>query len=236
VLHLRPDGSVFSPASSDQPGTLWVADLHLGKAHQYRVLGMPVGERVRDGSDTDTFDRLCAALQATEAERLVVLGDLVHGAHTGPALAQLTEPLRTAAPALRHAVLVCGNHDLRLAGLSLPGWQFVPDGQGWRQGAWCGVHAPPVSHHPAAATDQAILHLAGHLHPCVRLKGPGREAFRLPCFWHQAVAPTRPACLVLPAFGCFTGGHPVQPARADTAWVLADGQVLLVPGAGPVAV
>jgi DNA ligase-associated metallophosphoesterase len=234
VLHLRHDGSVFSPATADQPATLWVADVHLGKAHQYRALGVPVGERVRDGSDTDTLSRLCAALQATGAERLVVLGDLVHGVHTGPAVEQLFDRLRTAAPGLGHTVLVCGNHDVRSAGLPLPEWQLVPDGQGWRQGAWCGVHAPPVSHNRTHAPGEIVLHLAGHLHPCVRLKGPGRDAFRLPCFWHQTAVPGRPACLVLPAFGSFTGGHPIQPARADTAWVLADGQVLVVPDAKPV--
>jgi uncharacterized protein len=230
VLHLRPDGSVFSPASSDQPGTLWVADVHLGKVHQYRALGMPVGERVRDGSDTDTLSRLCAALLVTGAERLVVLGDLVHGVHTGPALKDLVERLADTVPALSHTVLVCGNHDVRPGSLPLAGWQLVPETSGWRQGPWCGVHAPPVSHHAAEISQPATVHLAGHLHPCLRLLGPGRDALRLPCFWLQAAHQGRPACLVLPAFGSFTGGHPVQPAHADTAWVVADGRVLAVPG------
>ncbi len=228
-LHLRPDGSVFSPPGHAQPGTLWVADLHLGKAHQYRALGMPVGERVREGSDTDTLGRLCAALQATRAERLVVLGDLVHGVHTGPALQALAERLADTVPALRHTVLVCGNHDVRPGSWPLAGWQLVPDTPGWRQGPWCGVHAPPALHGLAEAHEQATIHLAGHLHPCLRLQGPGREALRLPCFWHRAAHGGRSACLVLPAFGSFTGGHPVQPAPADATWVVADGQVLAVP-------
>ncbi len=44
---------------------------------------------------------------------------------------------------------------------------------------------------------------AGHWHPVQRLRGRV-DSTRLPCFWRQSNQ------LILPAFGEFTGGHPVQ--------------------------
>lgn len=249
-LHLRPDGSVFAPAQHGVCPTLWVADLHLGKAHQYRALGMPVGERVREGSDADTLARLTQALRDTQAECLVVLGDLVHGAHTGPALAQWWARLCQLEPgqALQQVVLVCGNHDRRAlqaltavqATAEPVSWRWVPEADTWRMGALAGRHAPPEPHELApllsdtangdATPAPAVLCLAGHWHPCLPLRGPGRDALRLPCFWLRQGLSVGPSVLVLPAFGSFTGKHPVQTAPGDALWVLTPGQVMAVPG------
>ena len=73
-------------------------------------------------------------------------------------------------------------------------------------------------HHPQSHATHAVL--AGHTHPVVQLQGPARDRLRLPCF----VVEERSA--VLPAFGEFTGGHPVavQPgvqlyaAGGGTVW------------------
>jgi metallophosphoesterase superfamily enzyme len=50
--------------------------------------------------------------------------------------------------------------------------------------------------------------IAGHLHPVLNLRGPGRDHLRLPCFCIEA------GLAILPAFGEFTGGWSVRPSGA----------------------
>jgi len=66
------------------------------------------------------------------------------------------------------------------------------------------VHAGVECRHFPLEDEDALSEgpttLAGHLHPMTRLRGPGRDSLRLPCF----VVCGRQ--VVLPAFGEFTGG------------------------------
>jgi metallophosphoesterase superfamily enzyme len=62
-----------------------------------------------------------------------------------------------------------------------------------------------LCHHPRPVSGAYVL--GGHLHPCVKLLGRARDRMRLPCFWFG------PTVGVLPAFGAFTGMHPI-PAGA----------------------
>ena len=207
LLQLLPQRCAFVPAAR----ALLVADAHLGKAHSFRRLGVPVPE----GPTDDTLDRLSAALAVTGAEQVIFLGDLLHSRHAQAEAA--------AAPVTRwrqqHAqlslVLVRGNHD-RHAGDPPPTW---------------GVHAVDepmaldtleLQHHPAPPAPGRYA-IAGHLHPAVRLCGRGRDHLRLPCF-HFA-----DGLGVLPAFGDFTGGHVVRRTPADRVFAIAAGQVVEVP-------
>ncbi len=69
-LVLLPQRAVFDPAER----TLFVADVHFGKAAAFRALGAPVPK----GTTADNLARLTALMEATGAARLVVLGDLLH--------------------------------------------------------------------------------------------------------------------------------------------------------------
>ena len=69
--------------------TLLVADAHFGKASTFRSAGIPIPR----GTTTADLARLESAVQATGAERLVFLGDLLHaragrGAETLAAVAR----------------------------------------------------------------------------------------------------------------------------------------------------
>jgi DNA ligase-associated metallophosphoesterase len=196
TLWLLPERALWWPDGR----TLFVADVHLGKAAAFRAHGLPVPR----GTTADDLHRLSALLQRTQAQRLVVLGDWLHArsGHT-PGLQQTLRAWRAQHPALL-CVLVGGNHD-RHAG-ALPddlGWTVVEEP--WPLGPWVCRHAPP----PAVAADGADAHrpvaLYGHVHPVCALRGPGRERLRLPCY----VVSDR--AVGLPAFGSFTGGHAVPP-------------------------
>jgi len=204
-LVLLPERAAYWPRSR----TLLVADAHFGKAAAFRAAGVPVPR----GTTTGSLERLEAAIIRTGATRVVFLGDLLHAREGREA-----ETIRIIAEwRRRHAgvdmVLVRGNHDVR-AGDPDPSMAIR-----------C-VDAPMVelpfafTHKPKASPSGYVI--AGHIHPSVRLTGPGREHTRLTCFW------VRPTTMVLPAFGEFTGLGDVDVEPDDRVWVIAGDAVVRV--------
>jgi len=204
-LQLLPQRAVHWAAQR----TLFVADLHLGKEHVFGRQGIAVP----GGSSEATLTRLDALLRTTRAERLIVLGDLMHAApHATESWLVSLSTLLDAHRSL--AVHVCaGNHD-RVAGRAALDARLH----------W---HADPLvdgpfvlQHHPG--DDARGYVLCGHVHPAFRLGGRGRDSMRLPAFWF------RPGHAVLPAFGSFTGGHTIGSARGDRIWVSGPQRVVAV--------
>jgi uncharacterized protein len=207
-LHLLAGKAVWWPAER----TLLIADAHLGKAVSFRKLGVPVPEATTGGN----LDALDALLALHDARRIVFLGDLLHSRHshernTLAAVARWREQRSQL-----ELVLVRGNHDDR-AGDPPMSW---------------GVHcvdepftlpaAPQLAlcHHPEPRHGDYVL--AGHLHPCTTV-GRGIDRLRLPCF-HIGTNVG-----VLPAFGAFTGMHPIERAPEDRVFVVADNAVHELP-------
>ncbi|MEE4361143.1 MAG: ligase-associated DNA damage response endonuclease PdeM [Pseudomonadales bacterium] len=189
-----------------------VADVHLDKASSFQRAGMavPLGDEQRD------LDRLAALAARHDAAEIIVLGDLVHapprpGSTTERVLLNWADAHRD----LRLSV-VLGNHD-RDARERLAHWPL----------SWLDddVTLGPfrLRHAPAPCPDPALFEIAGHLHPVVRLRDGNRDTARLSVFWQ------RPGGLVLPAFGSFTGGHPVAPAPGDRLHAVHGGSILSLP-------
>jgi metallophosphoesterase superfamily enzyme len=107
-------------------------------------------------------------------------------------------------------VLVRGNHDDR-AGDPPPAWGIEVVDEPWCLGALA------LAHHPCGLAGHDVL--AGHLHPCLTLGGRAGDRLRLPCFHFRA------GLGVLPAFGSFTGMHPVACAAGDRVFLVADDRV-----------
>lgn len=220
----RPAGSVTFFLRGEQvlllpqralwwPGreTLVVADVHLGKSEAYRALGVPIPAGIAEEASA----RLAALTTATAARRLLILGDLVHSA------AALSTPLRSALTAVRpglpeRIVLVRGNHDVAIKRLPAE-WSIEA------------VDAPfdeePFAflHHPAGVRGRYAL--AGHLHPTYAV---GSAGLRCPCFHFG------PRIGVLPAFSAFTRGVPMCLEHGDSAFMIAEGEIIAVrPGEAP---
>lgn len=205
--------------------TLFVADVHLGKAESFRALGVPVPA----GATLATLDRLAAIVEACDARRLVILGDLLHAraAQSDAVIGPLAAWMRLR-PRLRLS-LVRGNHDERAGdppaalGIDL---MDAPH----RLGPFCLCHEPADAQAglPQAAADAALPHpqgyrLAGHQHPAVRLSGRASRPIRLPCF-RVGQAQT-----VLPAFGEFTGSATVTPQAGETLLAIATDRIFALP-------
>jgi DNA ligase-associated metallophosphoesterase len=201
-LLLLAECAVFLPAHR----ALLIADAHIGKAASFRRFGVPVPR----GTTAETLAALSALILRTEARRVVFLGDLLHSARgradaTFDAVARWRE---------QHAdlalTLVRGNHDQH-AGDPPPGWGIEVVDEPLRLGPLA------LCHHPQPVTGAYVL--AGHLHPCVRLGGRAHDRLRLPCFHFGADVG------VLPAFGAFTGMHPVRPAPGDRVFATSGDSV-----------
>ncbi len=206
TLHLLPAPALYWPAEK----TLFIADLHLGKAASYRALGQPVPS----GSTQDNLERITQLIAQHQAQHLVFLGDFLHAA------AGRTPELLQAVTAWRahHAsiamTLVRGNHDDR-AGDPPADAQIEVVDEPWLLGPFA------CCHHPQTHPTHFVL--AGHDHPVVHLSGPGRDRLRLPCFVNDAQQAT------LPAFGAFTGGHLVSPRAGQSLHAVGGGRVWTLP-------
>lgn len=189
--------------------TLFVADVHLGKAAAFRASGIPLPR----GSTAADLRRLDALLARTQAARLVVLGDFLHAkAGRVAALSQAFVAWRS-----RHAhvdvLLVRGNHDTH-AGDPPPAWRVTCVDEPFALPPFLACHhvAKPSSGHA----------LCGHVHPGVRIEAAGESA-RLPCF---VLGPER---TILPAFGRFTGLADVAPAHDERIVAIAGDALFELP-------
>ncbi|HEY2574482.1 MAG TPA: ligase-associated DNA damage response endonuclease PdeM [Verrucomicrobiaceae bacterium] len=192
--------------------TLFVADIHLGKAGVFRKAGLPVP----DTTHQCDLARLNRVLRATAAARLVILGDLQHapGANDQSVIHALQD-WRAQHPNL-NVVLVPGNHDrgpmAPLENLSIH----------CRNAPWS--LAPFVCLHEPEHWAEGFA-LCGHWHPACRLTDRTGTGLSAPCFYfgrHIAV---------LPAFGEFTGRRHIQRKHGDRVFVVNGGDVIEVPPA-----
>lgn len=212
-LQLRSERAVYLPAH----GALLVADVHVGKAQSFRRLGVPVP----GGTTADTLRRFDALIDATGARRIVFLGDFLHSAQaqtatTLAALARWRERRATLG-----LTLVRGNHDLR-AGDPAAALRIEALDEPLRLGGLA------LCHHPRPVAGAYTL--AGHWHPCAPLGGRAHDRLRLPCFWLGAEA--HHPVGVLPAFGGFTGMHPIERRAGDRVFVLTEDRVAELPRGG----
>ena len=195
-VQLLAQRAAFLPAH----GMLLVADAHVGKASSFRRWGVPVPEATTD----DTLARLGALVAATGATHVVFLGDLLHSARGRSAGTLATFARWRGSHAGLRLSLVRGNHDDR-AGDPPADWGVSCVDEPLR------IAGLALAHHPEPVADAYVL--AGHLHPCAWVGGRAHDRLRLPCFHFGARVG------VLPAFGSFTGMHPVRPAPGDRVFV-----------------
>src|SRR5690606_27771990 len=109
-------------------------------------------------------------------------------------------------------ILVLGNHDI-LAPASYSGINLtvIPE---------IVIDGFLMTHHPEER--EGFFNFCGHIHPCVLLRGLGRQFLKLSCFFHS------PNQLILPAFGEFTGTYELVPGDKDCVYAITKEDVILV--------
>jgi DNA ligase-associated metallophosphoesterase len=190
--------------------TLFVADVHLGKAAAFRAGGVPLPR----GATAADLARLTRLIERTCSRHLVILGDFFHArAGRVPALDAAFSAWRAHHAALR-ITLVRGNHD-RHAGDPPGHWRIECVGDPHPLPPFLACHAPVMPE-----TGHA---LCGHVHPGVWISGRGEESARLPCF---VVGARR---TILPAFGRFTGLARATLAPQDRVVAIAGARLFALP-------
>ena len=174
----RPSGALWFEASR----TLIVADLHLEKGSAFAARG-----QLLPPYDTrETLNRLDAEIAALTPRVLVFLGDSFHDGDGEARLAPDDHARVSGLAVGRDLVWVVGNHDAD-GPRALPG-EVVAD---------LALEGLALTHEPLAGA--APGQIAGHLHPCVRVRARGASTRRR-CF------ATDGERLILPAFGAYAGG------------------------------
>lgn len=157
---------------------LIVSDLHLGKSERIARRG---GSLLPPYETTETLTRLAADIESTRPAEIVCLGDSFDDRAAAEALSYAHRDTIHRLQAGRSWVWVEGNHDpgpMDFSGAHVA--QFARGGLTFRHIAEDGTSPGEIS---------------GHFHPKARVKSASR-----PCFIRDE---TR---LILPAYGCYTGG------------------------------
>lgn len=205
TLHLLPERALYWPRT----GTLFIADPHFGKTATFRAHAIPLPT----GTTNAELDRLSQAINRTGAQKLIILGDLLHAAKgREPAMLDTVTAWREAHADLA-IHLVRGNHD-RHAGDPPAAWRMVLVDGPTPGPYWVLNHEPHEPEHGYALT--------GHCHPAVQLTGKGRQSLKLPCFWFGA------KCGVLPAFSAFVDHGTIHPQQGELVFVVTDQAVMAV--------
>jgi len=206
-LLLHPQRAAYWPKAN----TLLVADVHLGKEQVFARSGNPIPA----GPSEADIDRLSDLVIQSGADRLFILGDLIHAQpHRSENWLDKLSSFLDLHQQLCVEV-VAGNHDK-------PAGQAIIDQRiHWHVGS---VHEGVfvLKHEPG--TDSRGHVLCGHIHPCYRLSTSRNDTVRAPVFWFGK------QCSVLPSFGQFTGGHNVVPKKKDRLFMVGPNCVLPVFG------
>ncbi len=191
---------------------LVVADLHLEKGSSFARRGL-----LLPPYDTGaTLHSLAKVFARYEPQRVIALGDSFHDRDGSGRMSARDRDMLASLQRGRDWIWIAGNHDpapLAIAGAFAR--ELVVDGLVFR-------------HEPRGEAGE----IAGHLHPRARVRWRGHVVVRR-CF------AASPECLVMPAFGAYTGGlnildrafRNVFATGALTAHLLGSGRLYAFPAA-----
>jgi DNA ligase-associated metallophosphoesterase len=197
-LELHPLKALVIPEKQ----TVVISDLHVGKAEHFRQNGIPIPLQTENAN----FWNVVELFEDTKPTSVLFLGDLMHSAENRDWMRFID--VLDQFPHV-HRILARGNHDLYgNAFYEKEGFEVVDQ---WTIGE-CSF-----AHHPQE--EETSFHVAGHLHPAVRLTGKATQSIKLPCFYFKKKQ------AILPAFGAFTGNAMVRPSKKDRVFVVAENKV-----------
>jgi DNA ligase-associated metallophosphoesterase len=186
--------------------TLFLADLHLGKAQHFRKNGISIPEI----SALKDYERLNRLIQQHQPQRLILLGDLFHSTYNYEwnLFCNFVDANKQI-----ELLLVLGNHDIlekqHYKNLCLTVIEDVLE-----EGDLI------MSHHPLKEVPMDRVNFAGHIHPGIVLYGKGKQRLQLPCFYLFKNQ------LILPAFGSLTGLQLMEAGTGNKIYVIGKDNVL----------
>ena len=187
----------------EEQQSLIVSDLHFGKTGHFRKSGIAVPQNVYK----EDLQRLLNQLQFYKPQQLIVVGDLFHSVANKEL--DFFMKWRNDFSQL-HIQLVKGNHDILKKDWYTSANITVSDAH-LNVANFCFVHDIADACEPST---KITYYFSGHIHPCVLLKGLGKQSISLPCYYfNQKFA-------VLPAFSRFTGTATIEQKSSDNVFAI----------------
>jgi DNA ligase-associated metallophosphoesterase len=187
----------------EEQQSLIVSDLHFGKTGHFRKSGIAVPQNVYK----EDLQRLLNQLQFYKPQQLIVVGDLFHSVANKEL--DFFKKWRNDFSQL-HIQLVKGNHDI-LKKDWYASANIAVSVAHLNVANFCFVHDITDACEPSADIN---YYFSGHIHPCVLLKGLGKQSISLPCYYfNQQFA-------VLPAFSKFTGTAIIEQKSSDNVFAI----------------
>ncbi len=191
----------------EEEKALILSDLHIGKSGHFRKHGIGIPQNMF----SEDLQRLVSEIQFYKPNKLIIVGDLFHS-HSNLEH-DLFLKWRKDLPGIEMH-LVMGNHDILK--------------KEWYHEADIILHDCSLTvgdfifTHDISCIEQVEekYYFSGHIHPGIVIRGIGKQALTLPCFYF-----TRQFA-VLPAFGRFTGTFNLAPQVGDDVFVLAKNSII----------
>jgi len=205
------DGSLYWP----EQNLLIVSDLHLEKASSFAARR---GTMLPPYDTQATLEMLAMRVTELQPSKVISLGDSFHDED---ASVRLPNSYRLALKQLmegRQWIWICGNHD-----------PSSPEDLG---GEFCEeMYIGNLHFRHEPLHDYKPGEIAGHLHPCAKIKRKGK-AVRRKCFASDGNR------LIMPAYGTFTGGLNIRDDAYEglfetatlASWMLSGGSIFHISG------
>jgi DNA ligase-associated metallophosphoesterase len=191
----------------EEQNALIVSDLHFGKTGHFRKSGIPVPQNIYK----EDLQRLVNQIQHFNVAQLIVVGDLFHSVANKEL--ELFLKWRNDFASLQ-IQLIKGNHDI-LKKEWYEEANITVTKDHLTIGNFCFVHDIKE----ACEADGIDYYFSGHIHPCIALRGLGRQALKFPCFYFNKTY------AILPAFGKFTGSALVEKKSSDQIFIILPADV-----------
>lgn len=186
---------------------LIISDPHFGKTGHFRKAGIGVPQQ----SFQNDLHRLFEIIGFFKPGQLLITGDLFHSALNGEV--NHFFQWRKDIPYLP-IILVKGNHD-RFSNDFYENENIEVHEVIWQKKQFC------FTHDPNSFSSESYA-FTGHIHPSVRLNGTAKQSIILPCFYFGR------KYAILPAFGNFTGTHPLTPDEGSILFAVTPKEVIRI--------
>lgn len=187
--------------------TLWISDLHLGKANHFQKSGIPIPDQVSD----QNWNRLYHVLDIYHPAQVLFMGDLFHS-RINIDWTIFGRFLKVFEQTSYH--LIMGNHDiLHQSDYLQHGLQLHDELR---------IEPFVFTHHPLQQIEEGWYNICGHIHPAVKMRGQARQGAKIPCYYFSENQG------ILPAFGAFTGTAAIRPSKKDDLFLIVENQVIAV--------
>jgi uncharacterized protein len=199
TLWLSPACCIFW----EEESALILSDLHFGKSGHFRKSGIGIPQNIFK----EDLQKLFAQIQFFKPRVLLIAGDMFHSSANKEMDFFIKWRNDFAQVQFK---LMRGNHDILSAKFYKEANIDVVEDKLLIKD-FCFTHDIESS-----CNDEKNDHFtfSGHMHPGIKMNGPGNQSLMLPCFYFSK------KYAILPAFSAFTGLAKIKPIASDHVFVL----------------